>query len=136
MGFERKVMMPTGAVCTWHEVTAITHLVGQSTWVDVCSWADSDACEEDRTPTRTSLLLPWSDGMTVDEAEGAAMEAPDFEEWVDPRDELMSEMAEALDDNALEGFAERLADMGLTLAKGRLPDAGLQPVTPGRDESL
>lgn len=92
MAFERSVMMPDGIVRTWHEVTGITQLVGQSTWIEVASWETRDAREKGDPTARTSVLHGFEDGMTVAEAEGIAKDSVDFREYQSPTEALIDEL--------------------------------------------
>lgn len=98
MAFERSVKMPNEQVCSWHEIVGITHLVDTSTWIEVNSWENKDTHDEDRTSVRTSILQPFTDGLTVAEAEAIAKEAEEFTEYVDPIQALIDEMVEKVGD--------------------------------------
>lgn len=98
MAFERSVKMPNEQVCSWHEIVGITHLVDTSTWIEVNSWENKEAHDEDRTSVRTSILQSFTDGLTVAEAEVIAKEAPEFAEYADPIQALIDEMVEKVGD--------------------------------------
>jgi len=104
MAFERTVKMPNDKVCTWHEVTGITQLVGISTWVEVSSWESRSDREVDTPPVKTSLLTGFSDGMSVADAEGIAKDSPDFAEWVDPTEALVDEIITKVGDETAVGL--------------------------------
>jgi len=98
MAFERPVKMPNEQVCSWHEVTGITQLVDTSTWIEVASWENKEAHDESRASVRTSILQPFTDGLTVAEAEAIAKEAEEFAEYSDPIQALIDEMVEKVGD--------------------------------------
>lgn len=111
MAFERSVKMPNEQVCSWHEIVGITHLVDTSTWIEVNSWENKDTHDEDRTSVRTSILQPFTDGMTVAEAEAIAKEAEEFTEYTDPTEALIDEIiAKVGDDAAAILFDEWVTD--------------------------
>jgi len=100
MAFERTVRMPNEQVCTWHEVVGITQLVGTSTWIEVASWEDKEARDNDRASVRTSLLHDFVDGMTVADAEEIAKASTEFEEYTDPTEALIDEIIGKVGDDA------------------------------------
>lgn len=111
MAFERTVKMPNEQVCTWHEVRGITQLVGTSTWIEVASWEDREAHDNDRASVRTSLLHDFVDGMTVADAEEIAKASNEFEEYADPTQALIDEMVEKVgDETAALLFDEWVTD--------------------------
>ena len=93
---ERKVMMPDGIVRERHSITQITHLVGQSTYIDVLSK------HEDGTRGYGWQFAHRYDS-TIDEQGTYALlaELPEMAEYEDPVDELL----DILTDEQAEGVA-------------------------------
>lgn len=100
MAFERTVRMPNEQICTWHEVRGITQLVDTSTWIEVASWEDKDARDNDRASVRTSLLHDFVDGMTVADAEEIAKTSTEFEEYVDPTQAMLDDIISQIGDDS------------------------------------
>lgn len=100
MAFERTVKMPNEQICTWHEVRGITQLVGVSTWIEVASWEDKDAHDNDRASVRTSLLNDFVDGMTVADAEEIAKASTEFKEYVDPTQAMLDDILSQIGDDS------------------------------------
>lgn len=100
MAFERTVKMPNEQICTWHEVRGITQLVDVSTWIEVASWEDKDARDNDRASVRTSLLNDFVDGMTVADAEEIAKASTEFKEYTDPVQSMLDDILSQIGDDS------------------------------------
>ena len=104
MAFERSVKMPNEQVCSWHEVTGINQLVDVSTWIEVASWENKDVHDEGRVSVHTSIQQPFTDGMTVAEAEAIAKDAPEFAEYTDPTQAFIDEIVGKIGDETAALF--------------------------------
>lgn len=103
MALERTVLMEDGSVRSHHEVERITHIVGQSTVIDVLSWTEAD---KEGSPIRTILAHDYDDTLTVSLAHEYVSDLPQFEEYVDPAQEALEGLLPTLTDEQAESVAQ------------------------------
>lgn len=85
MALERSVLI-NGAVLSHHELERITHICGESTILDVLSWPDAT---KDTTPVRSIFTVAYDSGLDESEAYSYFSALPEFEEYVDPVNEVL-----------------------------------------------
>ena len=126
---ERNVRLPGGAVADRHRAWYICHDAdSEVTTVHVMHYAG------EAPVTSIGYEFALDVGLTFDEAEELVAELPEMEEYADDRAALVADMAALLTDEQMAPFAERIKAAGLAqkVAATRIPDAGLQPVRPGK----
>lgn len=86
-----------GAVYGYHEVIEITHAKDRATAIRIRSYANNPnygvSCSIEQV-----INLPFDDTMTFSDAEDIAMERPEFDEYIDPEQSLLEELAPTLTD--------------------------------------
>lgn len=126
---ERNMRLPSGEVADRHRAWYLCHDAdSEVTTVHVLHYAG------DVPVTSIGYEFDLDVGLTFDEAEVLVAELPEMEEYVDARAELVADMAALLTEEQVASFAARIQAAGLAqkVAAIRIPDAGLQPVRPGK----
>ena len=85
MTLERSVLI-NGAVLSHHKLERITHICGESTILDVLSWPDAT---KNTTPIRSIFTVDYDSGLDESEAYAYFSALPEFEEWIDPINEVL-----------------------------------------------
>ena len=98
MTLERSVLIH-GAIMTHHEVERITHICGETTVIDVLSWADA---EKTGTPARSVFNVDYNSDMDEVDAYAYISDLPEYKEYIDPNKEALNELLPVLTDEQAE----------------------------------
>ena len=94
--FEKNVKID-GAVYGYHEVTEVKHVKDRATAIRVRSYAKNPRYGISQSMDQV-INLPLDDSLTFSAAEEVAEDRPEFEEYVDPEQSLLQELAPTLTD--------------------------------------
>ena len=104
--FTRNVKLG-GAIYGYHEVTEIKHVKDRATAIRVKSYAGNPNYGISQSVDQV-INLPFDDTMTFSDAEDIATERPEFDEYIDPEQSLLEELAPTLTDEQADGAMKRV----------------------------